>query len=102
MSLTQLAYTVQYDPMAPPGYGVKVKDAKKIKKEKIISTHYVLRQIVLNDRGNRAVINDDVVKVGSYVDRAKVIKIEADKVILSRAGKYQTLTLDGKIIKVRH
>ena len=90
---------VQYDPMAPPGYG-KVVGNKSIQVKKTKQRYY-LRQILVKESGNSAVINGYLVKEGEYVNRAKVIKIETNKVTLSKAGKLSVIRLNDPVKKVR-
>lgn len=89
----------QYDPMAPPGYGNVISEKpKKIEKRK---EHYHLRQILVRENGNRAVINGYVLKEGEYINRAKIISIETNKVTLSKAGKISVIKLHDPVKKVR-
>lgn len=90
---------VQYDPMAPPGYGAVIGNKPaQVKKTK---QRYYLRQILEKESGNSAVINGYLVKEGEYVNRAKVIKIETNKVTLSKAGKLLVIRLNDPVKKVR-
>jgi hypothetical protein len=90
----------QYDPMAPPGYGNTTKNST-IKKMVENKTYYNLRQIVISDNGNRAVINGYLVKEGEYINSARVMKIEVNKVTLSKAGKVSVIKLNNPVKKVR-
>jgi hypothetical protein len=90
----------QYDPMAPPGYANKKSTSTKEVKVKR-KYYYNLRQIVISDQGNRAVINGYVLKEGDHINKSKVIKIEENKVTLSKAGKTSVIRLSYEVNKVR-
>lgn len=90
-----------YDPMMPAGYRVKEIKHTVTKLKATPPASYVLRQILLSERGNRAVINGYVVKEGSTIAKARVSKIESNKVVLIHSGKQVVLTLNHQIPKVR-
>ena len=90
----------KYDPMAPPGHqSVVNKSIKEVKAKR--KYYYNLRQIVISDQGNRAVINGYVLKEGDHINKAKVVKIEENKVTLSKAGKKSVIRLSSPANKVR-
>jgi hypothetical protein len=98
--LSLSANSNQYDPMAPPGYGPVVKD-NIVDRKKVKRYYYNLRQVVISEKGNRAVINGSVLKEGEYINKAKVVKIEANKVTLSKSGKLSVIKLNHPMNKVR-
>lgn len=90
-----------YDPTMPPWLQkkeVKVTDKKPIKR---VKERFNLMQIVTNENGNRAVINGYVLKEGEHIHRAKVEKISAQKVILTRGQQKWILTLEDSRSRVR-
>ena len=90
----------QYDPMAPPEYRSVKKDTTQKAKKKS-QYYYNLRQIVIAEQGNRAVINGYVLKEGDHINKAQVVKIEENKVTLSKDGKLSVIKLSYPIKKVR-
>ena len=50
------------------------------------SAQYKLHMLVVTEKKRAALINDQVVMEGDYLDDAKVLLIATDHVILSRAG----------------
>lgn len=64
-------------------------------------TRLNLRQIIMSERGNRAVINGYIVKEGSYIANARVSKIQANQVTLVQSGKEVILNLNSQYPRVR-
>lgn len=100
MVISHIAWSVQFDPMAPPGYGAVIEE-KKIVRKTVRKYHYNLRQVVISDKGSRAVINGYVLKEGEYINKARVVKIEENKVTLSKSGKLSVIKLNRPISNVR-
>ena len=100
LAFSLLVNANQYDPMAPPGYGPVVKD-KGAERKKVKRYYYNLRQVVISEKGNRAVINGSVLEEGEYINKAKVVKIEANKVTLSKSGELSVIKLNHPMNKVR-
>lgn len=50
------------------------------------SARWVVTAIVLTDARRMAVVNDQVVEVGSTVSGARVVEIQSDRVVLQEAG----------------
>lgn len=90
-----------YDPMAPPGYQQLKPEYKSKVKKTSAQTGYILRQIVISQKGKSAVINGYVVNEGSYLKNAVVKSIQANKVILKVSGKEQVLYLNPESVRVR-
>lgn len=90
-----------FDPMAPPGFQKKSVPASTLKKAAKIAPKYILRQIVIRGDRKSAVINGYVLNEGDLIKGAKVMKIEANKVILEISKKQKTLQLKPNIARVR-
>ena len=90
-----------FDPMAPPGFQQKPVGTVVTKKAAKKSPQYVLRQGVIRNDNKSAVINGYVLNEGDYIKGAKVVKIEANKVILEISKKQKILQLKPNIARVR-
>ncbi|MEA5444956.1 hypothetical protein VCB98_03885 [Gammaproteobacteria bacterium AB-CW1] len=52
-----------------------------------------LTSVLISERRRLAVINDQLVRAGANVDGARVVRIEADHVVIRHAGGEQRLSL---------
>lgn len=76
------------DPMRPPSAASTLKQAAQPGVQ-----HYHLSSILISPQRRSAIINGRHVSVGDRVDKANVVEIKGNQVIISVAGSTRTLSL---------
>lgn len=61
------------------------------------TNRFRLQQIRISDEAASAVVNEQIVYVGSHISGAKVVDITENQVVLAHQGKNKTLTLINRI-----
>lgn len=87
--------SVERDPFLLPPW---VKPLDKVDSEPILpkpstSPSFELKAILVSDRLRLASINHQIVTVGDLIEGERVLKIEADRVVLEKEGKKRVLYL---------
>jgi len=82
-----------YSYIFDPFYAVKAKQAGAVSVKTVTGLTY---GGYFMGREIKAIINDDVLKVGESINGYKILKINKDKVVLEKSKKQYELTIKGK------
>ncbi len=83
------------DPTQPPDFG----DDPAIATDELRSGALTLQEILISPERRLAIVNDQTLAIGDWIDGATVVAIESYRIWLRRSGENIILSLSGAPVK---